>query len=143
MFRAVARFHPMPQVCELHFDSFNLYFLQSLSSEELSELPAPDSPDAYSRMGRSWKPVLELTHNHGTENDPSFSHHNGNTEPKVYVSPRLYWMFADLVLKHSAWLTNFVNASLSGDKDGRPDKIAVCVRAQKCVWYRSDAADVC
>jgi lactoylglutathione lyase len=26
-------------------------------------------------------PVLELTHNHGTENDENFSYLNGNTEP--------------------------------------------------------------
>ncbi|EST07078.1 Glyoxalase/fosfomycin resistance/dioxygenase domain protein [Kalmanozyma brasiliensis GHG001] len=28
--------------------------------------------------------VLELTHNHGTENDSSFSYHNGNQEPKGF-----------------------------------------------------------
>ena len=76
------------QVCELHFDSFSLYFLQSLTLEEISALPAPDSSEAYSRMGRSWAPVLELTHNHGTESDPSFSYHNGNTEPQVCTSVR-------------------------------------------------------
>lgn len=34
-------------------------------------------------MGKSWEPVLELTHNHGTESDPTFSYHDGNTDPKV------------------------------------------------------------
>ena len=71
------------QVCELHFETFSLYFLQSLPSEEIAGLPAPDSPEAYSRMGCSWEPVLELTHNHGTESDPTFSYHNGNADPKV------------------------------------------------------------
>lgn len=28
--------------------------------------------------------VLELTHNHGTENDANFSYHNGNQEPKGF-----------------------------------------------------------
>lgn len=28
--------------------------------------------------------VLELTHNHGTENDPDFSYHNGNTNPQGF-----------------------------------------------------------
>lgn len=73
-------------MCELHFESFSLYFLQSLSSEEISSLPAPDSPSAYERMGRSWAPVLELTHNHGTESDAAFSYHDGNTEPKVRMA---------------------------------------------------------
>lgn len=27
---------------------------------------------------------IELTHNHGTENDPDFSYHNGNVEPRGY-----------------------------------------------------------
>lgn len=31
-----------------------------------------------------FNPVLELTHNHGTEDDPNFSYHNGNTEPKGF-----------------------------------------------------------
>lgn len=26
---------------------------------------------------------MELTHNHGTEKDPKFSYHSGNTEPEV------------------------------------------------------------
>lgn len=71
------------QICELHFDDFSLYFLQSLSSEEVASLPAPDSPLAYTNMKRSWAPVLELTHNHGTEKDPEFAYHDGNTGPKV------------------------------------------------------------
>lgn len=29
-------------------------------------------------------PILELTHNHGTENDENFSYHNGNTEPRGF-----------------------------------------------------------
>eukprot|EP00903_Cladosiphon_okamuranus_P017638 g16246.t1 len=72
------------EVCELHFDGFSLYFLQSLPSEEMARLPASDSPEAYSRMGQSWEPVLELTHNHGTESDPTFSYHDGNTDPKGF-----------------------------------------------------------
>eukprot|EP00903_Cladosiphon_okamuranus_P017639 g16246.t2 len=74
----------MTKVCELHFDGFSLYFLQSLPSEEMARLPASDSPEAYSRMGQSWEPVLELTHNHGTESDPTFSYHDGNTDPKGF-----------------------------------------------------------
>ncbi|MEM7100119.1 MAG: lactoylglutathione lyase [Pseudomonadota bacterium] len=28
--------------------------------------------------------LLELTHNHGTEDDPDFSHHNGNEDPRGF-----------------------------------------------------------
>ena len=28
--------------------------------------------------------VLELTHNHGTESDPDFKHHNGNSDPRGF-----------------------------------------------------------
>lgn len=28
--------------------------------------------------------LLELTHNHGTENDPDFHYHNGNAQPQGY-----------------------------------------------------------
>ena len=32
-----------------------------------------------------FEPVLELTHNHGTESDPDFSYHNGNDQDKGQV----------------------------------------------------------
>ena len=28
--------------------------------------------------------ILELTHNHGTENDPEFAYHDGNTDPRGF-----------------------------------------------------------
>ena len=37
---------------------------------------------------RTWmaglKGVLELTHNHGTESDPAFTYHDGNSEPRGF-----------------------------------------------------------
>ena len=32
----------------------------------------------------SQRAMLELTHNWGTENDPDFSFHNGNSEPQGF-----------------------------------------------------------
>jgi lactoylglutathione lyase len=53
---------------ERHFDDFSLYFLAS-SNVDVS-IGASDQ----------FQPVLELTHNHGTEQDESFRHYNGNEE---------------------------------------------------------------
>lgn len=53
---------------ERHFDDFSLYFMGS------SNVP-DDAP--YKDL---FQPVLELTHNHGTENDDNFKHFNGNEE---------------------------------------------------------------
>lgn len=53
---------------ERTFSDFSLYFLGSSNVDE--SVPARDQP----------QPVLELTHNHGTENDDSFQHYNGNEE---------------------------------------------------------------
>ncbi|MCQ8241914.1 lactoylglutathione lyase [Rhizosaccharibacter radicis] len=59
---------------------FTLFFLM------LSDAPLDVPDDAEAR--RSWLAtqtgVLELTHNHGTENDPGFRHHDGNSEPKGF-----------------------------------------------------------
>jgi len=73
----------MTLVRESHFDSFSLYFLATLPD-------GVEVPDPSSEAGREFTknvlysgavPVLELTHNHGTENDADFAYHNGNTEP--------------------------------------------------------------
>ncbi|CAM9360092.1 unnamed protein product, partial [Choristocarpus tenellus] len=71
----------MTLVCEKHFSDFSLYFLQSLSPEERATWPLPASTEAYEQMTCSFAPVLELTHNHGTENQPDFMYHDGNSEP--------------------------------------------------------------
>jgi lactoylglutathione lyase len=54
---------------ERHFDSFSLYFLGS------------SNVDATVAVKDQFHPVLELTHNHGTEQDADFRHYNGN-EPE-------------------------------------------------------------
>ena len=50
---------------EKHFDDFSLYFLGNESEKDVK---------------KRFDPVLELTHNHGTEKDESFQHFNGNEE---------------------------------------------------------------
>ena len=75
---------------EAHFAQakFSLYFL-ILDPEEAARAPS----DPAER--RSWlanlRGVLELTHNHGTEDDPAFAYHDGNSEPRALAtsaSPR-------------------------------------------------------
>jgi len=53
---------------------FSLYFLASLG----------DAENELEKYNGLWQPVLELTHNHGTENKDDFSYHNGNTDPKGF-----------------------------------------------------------
>ncbi|BFZ61263.1 Lactoylglutathione lyase [Saitoella coloradoensis] len=53
---------------------FSLYFL-AYDSEGAAEGGKPWSD----REG-----ILELTHNHGTENDPDFKPHNGNSDPRGF-----------------------------------------------------------
>ena len=64
----------MTLVAERHMSDFSLYFLQHLHEGEVG--PAdPTSEEAYNSMKHMFRPVIELTHNHGTENDPEFSYH--------------------------------------------------------------------
>jgi lactoylglutathione lyase len=56
----------MKLLVERHFDDFSLYFLGSSNVDESTNVK-----DLF-------QPVLELTHNHGTESDESFKHFNGN-----------------------------------------------------------------
>lgn len=75
----------MTLIARKHFPEakFSLYFLSCLPED--TTLPFnPDSQEAHDYMKNMFHPVLELTHNHGTESDPNFSYHNGNDDPKGY-----------------------------------------------------------
>lgn len=67
------KFLGLSQIHQLDFpeNKFSLYFLAYDGPQSLS-----GNKDWTDRHG-----VLELTHNHGTENDPNYSVVNGNTEP--------------------------------------------------------------
>ncbi|KAK3284571.1 hypothetical protein CYMTET_7787, partial [Cymbomonas tetramitiformis] len=73
----------MTVVRESHFGDFSLFFLATLP--EGTEVPDPTTEEAKawvrSTLYPNCVPILELTHNHGTENDADFAHHNGNVEP--------------------------------------------------------------
>jgi lactoylglutathione lyase len=61
---------------------FTLYFLGMVPEEEARQIPADRGKRATHVF--SQKAMLELTHNWGTENDPGFSYHSGNQEPKGF-----------------------------------------------------------
>lgn len=55
---------------ERHFADFSLYFLGSSTVQDGAAVKD------------QFQPVLELTHNHGTELQPNFSHFNGNEQDR-------------------------------------------------------------
>jgi lactoylglutathione lyase len=65
-----------------HADTFSIYFLATLPQG--SVVPDPSSPEARefvkAELYPRRVPILELTHNHGTEADAAFAHFNGNEE---------------------------------------------------------------
>mmetsp|Transcript_40754 Transcript_40754/g.49437 ORF Transcript_40754/g.49437 Transcript_40754/m.49437 type:complete len:387 (-) Transcript_40754:386-1546(-) len=73
----------MTLVRESHFNDFSLYFLATLPVGTQTPDPTSEEGKAFVKdvLYPSCIPVLELTHNHGTENDADFVHHNGNVEP--------------------------------------------------------------
>ncbi|MGY4494178.1 lactoylglutathione lyase [Pseudomonas sp. TE3610] len=58
---------------------FSLYFLALVDK---AVIPADDA-QRHTWM-KSMPGILELTHNHGTENDADFAYHNGNTDPRGF-----------------------------------------------------------
>lgn len=60
----------MKLLVEKHFDDFSLYFLGSSTV----------SDDANPK--EMFQPCLELTHNHGTEDDEEFAHFSGNEDER-------------------------------------------------------------
>jgi len=69
----------MKLVRESHYDDFSLYFLASNVSADVAAAD-PKSADGKAGTSMLFQPVLELTHNHGTEDDANFRHFNGNEE---------------------------------------------------------------
>ena len=61
---------------ESHFGDFSLYFLSCLP--EGVTAPDPKGAEASTFVKTLFNPVLELTHNHGTETQDDFAHFNGN-----------------------------------------------------------------
>ena len=64
-----------------NYGDFTNFFLASncddIADDEYKKL---SDADAKFRVGQLFGPVLELTHNHETENDSNFKHFNGNEE---------------------------------------------------------------
>ena len=65
----------MTLIRESHFSDFSLYFLAHISKEEVVNVPKdPTSTEAYDYIRCMFGPIIELTHNHGTETDPTFKY---------------------------------------------------------------------
>ena len=63
----------MTLLSESAHSDFSLYFLASIAAEDRASVPAdPKSVEAREYAKRMFNPVLELTHNHGTESNPDF-----------------------------------------------------------------------
>ena len=60
---------------------FTLYFLGYLRADDA---PVPSDSIKRAEYAFSQKAMLELTHNYGTEDDDSFSYHDGNSDPRGF-----------------------------------------------------------
>ncbi|WKY30760.1 lactoylglutathione lyase [Pseudomonas donghuensis] len=58
---------------------FSLYFLALVDKAQI-----PVDAAKRTEWMKSIPGILELTHNHGTENDADFAYHNGNTDPRGF-----------------------------------------------------------
>ncbi|MBM3103632.1 lactoylglutathione lyase [Pseudomonas sp. V1] len=58
---------------------FSLYFLALVDKAQI-----PADAGKRTEWMKSIPGILELTHNHGSENDPDFAYHNGNTDPRGF-----------------------------------------------------------
>ena len=71
----------MSVVRSKNYGDFSNYFLASscniCNETDYNQL---SDEEAKEKMSMMFGPVLELTHNHGTENDAEFKHYNGNEE---------------------------------------------------------------
>uniref|UniRef100_A0A7S0CKV9 Lactoylglutathione lyase n=1 Tax=Proboscia inermis TaxID=420281 RepID=A0A7S0CKV9_9STRA len=71
----------MKVVRQKNYGDFSNYFLSS-NCEGIDVEEILSDAEAKARIGQMFGPVLELTHNHGTEHDDAFHHYNGNEEER-------------------------------------------------------------
>ena len=73
----------MKLVRKVDFDEwkFSLYFLAMIKNEK--DIPT-SSDEARAKYSFGMSGILELTHNHGTEENAETPYHNGNTEPRGF-----------------------------------------------------------
>jgi lactoylglutathione lyase len=73
----------MTVVRQKNYGDFSNYFLASSSNVDTSvDYSSLSDDEAKSRLSMMFGPILELTHNHGTESDDTFRHYNGNEDDK-------------------------------------------------------------
>jgi lactoylglutathione lyase len=73
----------MTLVNKKDYSDFSLYFLVTLPEGHTA--PTPGTPEAEIYLkGGSYGCCLELTHNHGTEDQEDFKYHHGNVEPRGF-----------------------------------------------------------
>ena len=71
----------MVVIRQKNYGDFSNYFLTSSSNVDPSvDYSALSDDEAKTKVSTLFGPVLELTHNHGTEKDEDFKHFNGNEE---------------------------------------------------------------
>ena len=69
----------MKLIVSIDLSGFSLYFMASNVDEDVDCASLSDE-EAMAMLGSRFGPILELTHNHGTENDADFKQYNGNEE---------------------------------------------------------------
>lgn len=81
----------MDRLTEMHFDKdkgdFSLYFLGNITADMKKDKNFDaKAAKAATTTQTMWEPALELTHNHGTENEKDFKYHNGIEDPVGFHS---------------------------------------------------------
>ena len=73
----------MTVVRSKNYGDFSNYFLASSPNvDKTVDYSSLSDDEAKARLSDMFGPILELTHNHGTENDAEFRHFNGNEDDK-------------------------------------------------------------
>eukprot|EP00123_Amoebidium_parasiticum_P020327 comp4764_c0_seq1/m.899 comp4764_c0_seq1/g.899 ORF comp4764_c0_seq1/g.899 comp4764_c0_seq1/m.899 type:complete len:327 (-) comp4764_c0_seq1:236-1216(-) len=119
----------MTLIAENHYPDakFSLYFLITLPEGQVAPPIGTEEAKKYMHSGK-YGVTLELTHNHGTESDPDFKYHNGNSDPRGFghigfLVDDLHGFCSDLEAKGVAFKKrpnegNMHNLAFAFDPDG-------------------------